>query len=84
MGYSMLLGREAMEDRLLIDSAASFCMGDVTPNDIESMYGKKAAEKSGLKIALLASNIDLYSNQRILEAGEQRGHEMVFLDIKQC
>ncbi|WP_207894783.1 30S ribosomal protein S6--L-glutamate ligase [Marinobacterium mangrovicola] len=37
-----------------------------------------------MKIALMASNPDLYSNQRILEAGEERGHEMVFLDIKQC
>nr|WP_275660494.1 30S ribosomal protein S6--L-glutamate ligase [Shewanella sp. Isolate13] len=33
---------------------------------------------------MLASNPDLYSNQRIIEAGEQRGHEMVFLNIKQC
>ncbi|MGB0237380.1 MAG: 30S ribosomal protein S6--L-glutamate ligase [Cycloclasticus sp.] len=40
--------------------------------------------KSGLKIGLLASNEELYSNQRILEAGEERGHEMVFLNIKQC
>ncbi|MCG9731018.1 MULTISPECIES: 30S ribosomal protein S6--L-glutamate ligase [unclassified Shewanella] len=35
-------------------------------------------------MGLLASNPDLYSNQRIIEAGEQRGHEMVFLNIKQC
>ncbi|MGS0677128.1 30S ribosomal protein S6--L-glutamate ligase [Shewanella sp. 0m-4] len=35
-------------------------------------------------MGLLASNPDLYSNRRIIEAGEQRGHEMVFLNIKQC
>ncbi|MCK8045403.1 MULTISPECIES: 30S ribosomal protein S6--L-glutamate ligase [Shewanella] len=35
-------------------------------------------------MGLLASNPDLYSNQRIIEAGEQRGHEMVFLNISQC
>ncbi|WP_235015249.1 30S ribosomal protein S6--L-glutamate ligase [Oceanicoccus sp. KOV_DT_Chl] len=40
--------------------------------------------KTGLKIGLLASNEELYSNQRLLEAGEERGHEMLFIDIKQC
>lgn len=84
MGYRMLLGREAMGDRLLIDPSHSFRMGAVLPSQIIEYYGRKAPEKTGLKIALLASNIDLYSNQRILEAGEERGHEMVFLDIKQC
>ncbi|WP_231872125.1 MULTISPECIES: 30S ribosomal protein S6--L-glutamate ligase [unclassified Oleiphilus] len=51
---------------------------------MDGYYGKKEPEKSGLKIALLASNEELYSNQRLLEAGEERGHEMVFLNVKQC
>ncbi|WP_211829651.1 30S ribosomal protein S6--L-glutamate ligase [Kistimonas asteriae] len=37
-----------------------------------------------MKIGLLASNPNLYSNQRILEAGEERGHQMKFLNIKHC
>ncbi|WP_197474993.1 30S ribosomal protein S6--L-glutamate ligase [Oleiphilus sp. HI0079] len=37
-----------------------------------------------MNIALLASNPDLYSNQRLVEAAEQRGHKLTFLDIKQC
>ena len=40
--------------------------------------------KTGLHIALLASNPALYSNRRIIEAGENRGHKMSFLNIKQC
>ena len=27
---------------------------------------------------------DLYSNIRLMEAGEERGHDMSFHDIKQC
>lgn len=84
MGYRMLLGREAMDGKLIIDPAQSFCLGDLSHETVQSYYGEKKHEKAGLKIALLASNINLYSNQRILEAGSERGHEMVFLDTKQC
>jgi len=84
MGYRMLLGREAMAGRLIIDPSESFCLGNITTREAQGYYGRKEPEKTGLKIALLASNVDLYSNQRIIEAGEERGHEMVFLDIKQC
>ena len=84
MGYRMLLGREAMSGRILVDPELSFCLGEVTMEELKESYGEKEREKSGLKIGLIASNIDLYSNQRILEAGQERGHEMVFLNIKQC
>ena len=84
MGYRMLLGREAMARRLIIDPSQSFCQGGLSAEYVLTLYEKREPGKTGLKIALLASNIDLYSNQRILEAGEERGHEMEFLDIKQC
>ena len=35
-------------------------------------------------IGVLASNPELYSNKRIMEAGEMRGHEMHFLNLKYC
>ena len=37
-----------------------------------------------MKIALLATNPDLYSNRRLMEEGAKRGHEMLFLKIDNC
>jgi ribosomal protein S6--L-glutamate ligase len=46
-------------------------------------YIKNSESKTGLRIGVLASNPELYSNKRIMEAGEMRGHEMHFLNIKE-
>jgi ribosomal protein S6--L-glutamate ligase len=37
-----------------------------------------------MKIALLASNPSLYSNQRIIESAKKHGHEIEFVNIKDC
>lgn len=37
-----------------------------------------------MKIAVLASDPELYSNKRLMEAGEKRGHEMHFIAIRNC
>lgn len=84
MGFRMLFGREAMIDRVIVDPSLVCTLGEVSDSVIKTYYGKKEAEKSGLKIGLLASNEMLYSNQRLLEAGDERGHEILFLNIKQC
>ena len=73
-----------MKGRVLVDPELVLHLGDQSSQDLEAFYGRRDATRTGLKIGLLASNPELYSNQRILEAGEERGHEMTFLNIKQC
>lgn len=84
MGYRMLLGREAMIGRLIVDPSQECVLGDIAQVTIDKFYAKKKATKNGLKVGLLASNEELYSNRRLLEAGQERGHEMQFLNVKHC
>jgi ribosomal protein S6--L-glutamate ligase len=84
MGYRMLLGREAMSGRVMVDPEQRFVLGQPTNEKLKEYYYTESSEKKGLRIGVLASNPELYSNKRIMEAGEMRGHEMHFLNLKYC
>lgn len=84
MGFRMLLGREAMSGKILVDPEEKYLKGQVSKEKLKEYYHLDVKERSGLRIGLLASNPELYSNRRIMEAGELLGHEMHFLNIKYC
>ncbi len=84
MGYRMLLGREAMEGRMLVDPELSFSQRRMSDAEARTLYGAITPKRTGLNIAVLASNRELYSNRRLMEAGSQRGHTMRFINIRHC
>jgi ribosomal protein S6--L-glutamate ligase len=84
MGYRMLLGRQAMVGRILVDPEGSHHLRSLSTEESRALYSHVRKRDDGLRIVLLASNPDLYSNRRLIEAGEERGHHMQFLNIRQC
>jgi len=84
MEYRMLLGREALKNRFLVDASKSFILQENLDGEIFKKYKYLIKQSSGLKLGLLASNRNLYSNKRLIEAAEARGHEIHFLNIQHC
>jgi ribosomal protein S6--L-glutamate ligase len=83
MGYRMLLGRQAMQNKMLVDVDNSFLQGDIEEKKVRGYYKSLAAPNRKLTIALLASDPELYSNKRIMQAAKKRGHKIIFINAKQ-
>jgi ribosomal protein S6--L-glutamate ligase len=73
-----------MSGRILVDPEKKYLLGQPSVENLKSLYQNSEETKQGLRIGVLASNPELYSNKRIMEAGAIRGHEMHFLNIKEC
>lgn len=85
MGFRMLLGREAMTKRLLVDPDSVYMTKSLSDKEALELYSNHTSEqKHSLNIVVLGSDPELYSNKRLMQAGIQRGHNMIFVNVGYC
>ena len=84
MGYRMLLGREAMKNKVLVDPDSAFIVRKINDKTALKYYNNVVDKNNALNIILLASNKELYSNKRIMEAAEAKGHNISFVNVSKC
>ena len=83
MSYRMLLGRSAIAEDMLVDVNSA----QVQPSLSFDSYKKvrrSTPVKRPLRIALLSREPNNYSNRRLVEVAEKRGHVIEVLDTNRC
>lgn len=82
MNYRMLLGRTAMEGRIVVDPFGA-CINGVPEGDFYGHHLEESASKT-LNIGILTCAPNAYSTQRLVEAIEKKGHQVDLVDIARC
>ena len=83
MSYHMLLGRQALGDRLTVAPSDRFCQPELSYDVYASARVREAAPKRALRIAVLSREYN-YSTRRLVEEGEKRGHGVEIIDTTRC
>lgn len=79
MNYRMLIGRQAIQDDMLVDVASSFRH----PRSSYRVYDippRPAEERRPLRIGLLTRRPENATNRRLLKVAARRGHQIVMID----
>ena len=81
--YRLNLSADAVKD-YLVDLNRKCLLGKKKPQELKSAYGNFNTQKPRLKIGILATNKSLYSHERLIQAAEERGHDIRFYNIEYC
>jgi len=84
MGYRMLLGRSALKDGVSVVPGASFQQPQLDYKTYKKRPTKKSIKKRPLRIAILTQEPNNYSNRRMIEAAELRGHVVDCIHTSRC
>lgn len=84
MGYRMLLGRSALRDDINVVPAMSFQQPQLDYTAYRKRQGKKSIPKRPLRIGILTQEPNNYSNKRMIEAAEARGHVIECIETSRC
>ncbi|MGI3167963.1 30S ribosomal protein S6--L-glutamate ligase [Pseudooceanicola sp. C21-150M6] len=83
MNSHMLLGRQALGDRVTVVPGERFCQSQLSYEVYHSTKVRSQAPNRVLRIAVL-SREDNYSTRRLVSEGEQRGHAVEVIDTARC
>jgi ribosomal protein S6--L-glutamate ligase len=79
MSYRMLIGRQAIQDDMLVDPATSFRQPRLSYRRYD-IPTRTAEDRRALTIGLLTRRPDNATNRRIQRVAERRGHKLVMID----
>lgn len=84
MGYRMLLGRSAIPMNSIVHPGLSFQQPVLSYDIYRKKQGKKSIPKRPLRIGILTQSPNNYSNTRMIEAAEARGHVIDCIYTSRC
>ena len=84
MGYRMLLGRSAIPEDFNVRPGTSFQQPVLSYDVYRKKQGRKSIPKRPLRIGILTQSPNNYSNKRMIEAAEARGHVIDCIYTSRC
>ncbi len=84
MGYRMLLGRSALKEDISVIPGASFLQEQLGYDVYKKRQHKKNIPRRPLRIAILTQEPNNYSNRRMIESAESRGHVIECITTSRC
>lgn len=79
MSYRMLVGRQAIQDDMLVDPATSFRQPRLSYRHYE-IPARTPEDRRALTIGLLTRRPENATNRRIQRVAQRRGHKLVMID----
>ena len=83
MAYRMLIGRSAMDTRLIVVPGKSFLLGVQTPGIYDAIVPQKL-KKRKLKLCILSRASNAYATHRLVSVAESRGHQVEVVNTTRC
>ncbi len=84
MAYRMLLGRQALNARAVVDPERSCVQGNPDLDALYASHGEGGDPSRTLRVALLTREPNSYSSRRIVAATEAREHMIEVVDTARC
>lgn len=83
MAYRMLLGRQAIDETMIVNPNASHVQGELDADLYTELMRANEGPKS-LRICILSREPDNYTTQRLIEEAEARDHMVDVINTTRC